>query len=70
MIPDLHYEVHGSDCNTIADTKEVLAERGLIQLSPERFCQKLSNTDMDTYSQLSHWSCEGLMSQCRGMLER
>jgi hypothetical protein len=37
--------------DTIADAKKCLLYRSLIQLSPERLCQILTNTDVDTHSQ-------------------
>jgi hypothetical protein len=47
-----------------ADTKpryscgcqEVLTDRSLIQLFPERLCQILTNTDADVYSQTLDWA--------------
>jgi hypothetical protein len=32
----------------MVDAKKVLADRSLIQLSPERLCQILTNTDVET----------------------
>ena len=36
--------------------QEVLAERSLIQLSPERSCQSFTNTEADAHSQLLDWA--------------
>ena len=50
--------------DTIAGAKDVLADKSLIQLSPERLCQSLTNTDVDARSQLSQGLNEGAEGVC------
>jgi hypothetical protein len=41
--------------DTIAGAKDVLADKSLIQLSPERLCQILTNTDADALLVANYW---------------
>jgi hypothetical protein len=45
--------MHTANPDAVADAKKFLLNRSMIQVSPERLCQILTNTDVDAHSQPS-----------------
>jgi hypothetical protein len=55
-----HLEIHpiySHQRQTLLWMPEVHADRSLIQLSPERLCQSLTNTEVDAHN---HWTEHGI----------
>jgi hypothetical protein len=49
--------MHTANPDAVADAKKFLLNRSMIQVSPERLCQILTNTDVDAHSQTSLTKC-------------